>query len=309
MQIGKVGSGKSSLLSAILGEMEKIGGYVGVRGKTAYSSQQAWIQNMTLRDNILFDREYDQGLYKKVVDACELKRDLEILPYGDFTEIGEKGINLSGGQKARVSLARAIYQEADIYFLDDPLSAVDAIVGKSLFEKAIGPTGLLKDKTRLLVTHSLTFLKDCDLIVVLENGEITHKGTLDDLMEDSDVTDILKALEKSEEQKEEEENDAESETSDASPPGSILSARTSRVSKRTSHTKTSVKSDKTSNSLKKLQDAKMIKEEVAAVGRVSPRVYYSYFRAMNIALFAIFVGGMVFNFVSSVIRSFWLSAW
>lgn len=120
--VGKVGSGKSSLLSALLGEMEKLRGYVGVRGQVAYVPQQAWIQNMSLRDNITFGRNYVRSFYNKVVDMCALKSDLAILQRGDQTEIGEKGINLSGGQKARVSLARAVYQNADVYLLDDPLS-------------------------------------------------------------------------------------------------------------------------------------------------------------------------------------------
>lgn len=124
--VGAVGSGKSSLLSAYLGEMDKISGKVNRVGTVAYVPQQAWIQNATLKDNILFGRTYDRKRYEKVVEACALKADFDMLPAGDQTEIGEKGINLSGGQKQRVSLARAVYQDADIYFLDDPLSAVDS---------------------------------------------------------------------------------------------------------------------------------------------------------------------------------------
>uniref|UniRef100_A0A914C371 Uncharacterized protein n=1 Tax=Acrobeloides nanus TaxID=290746 RepID=A0A914C371_9BILA len=126
--VGQVGSGKSSLLSALLGEMEKVQGHVGLHGQVAYVPQQSWIQNMTVKDNIVFQKQFDKKLYDKVIDACALKRDLEILPDGDMTEIGEKGINLSGGQKARISLARGLYQTRDVYLLDDILSAVDAIV-------------------------------------------------------------------------------------------------------------------------------------------------------------------------------------
>lgn len=124
--VGPVGSGKSSLLSAYLGEMDKISGLVNRIGSVAYVPQQAWIQNATLKNNILFGRPFDKKRYDKVVEACALKADFDMLPAGDQTEIGEKGINLSGGQKQRVSLARAVYQDADIYFLDDPLSAVDS---------------------------------------------------------------------------------------------------------------------------------------------------------------------------------------
>ena len=145
--LGKVGCGKSSLLTAILGEMHKFGnGIVNLNGSTAYVPQQAWIQNATVKNNILFSSEFDEKFYDDVIKACALSTDLEIMPGGDETEIGEKGINLSGGQKQRVSLARAIYSNADVYLLDDPLSAVDAHVGKSIFDKAIGPNGILKDK-------------------------------------------------------------------------------------------------------------------------------------------------------------------
>ncbi len=119
--VGRVGSGKSSLLSALLGEMEKLEGNVNTYGRVAYVPQQAWIQNSTLRQNIIFTNEYNENYYKKVIESCALEPDLKILAAGDMTEIGEKGINLSGGQKQRVSLARAVYSDADIYLLDDPL--------------------------------------------------------------------------------------------------------------------------------------------------------------------------------------------
>ncbi|XP_048464738.1 canalicular multispecific organic anion transporter 1 isoform X1 [Rhincodon typus] len=174
--VGPVGSGKTSLISALLGEMENIKGFINVKGSFAYVPQLAWIQNNTLEDNVLFGLEREESRYQKVLEACALLPDLERLPAGDQTEIGEKGINLSGGQKQRVSLARAVYSDADIIVLDDPLSAVDAHVGKHIFEKVIGPNGLLKDKTRILVTHRVTFLPQTDEIVVLVNGEVTELG-------------------------------------------------------------------------------------------------------------------------------------
>uniref|UniRef100_A0A8W7PDN0 ABC-type glutathione-S-conjugate transporter n=1 Tax=Anopheles coluzzii TaxID=1518534 RepID=A0A8W7PDN0_ANOCL len=133
--VGGVGTGKSSLISALLGEMEKMKGSVNTDGSIAYVPQQAWIQNATLRDNILFGRPFDQAKYDKVIECCALRPDLEMLPGGDTTEIGEKGINLSGGQKQRVALARAVYADSEVYLFDDPLSAVDAHVGKHIFEK------------------------------------------------------------------------------------------------------------------------------------------------------------------------------
>ncbi|NXX99006.1 MRP2 protein, partial [Centropus bengalensis] len=144
--VGAVGSGKSSLVSAMLGEMEHIKGHINIQGSLAYVPQQAWIQNATLKDNILFGSKLDEARYQQVIKACALLPDLELLPAGDKTEIGEKGINLSGGQKQRVSLARAVYSDADIYILDDPLSAVDAHVGKYLFDHVLGPKGLLQKK-------------------------------------------------------------------------------------------------------------------------------------------------------------------
>ncbi|XP_048102186.1 multidrug resistance-associated protein 1-like [Alosa alosa] len=180
--VGHVGSGKSSLLSAMLGETERRKGQVTVKGSVAYVPQQAWIQNATLRDNIVFGQEKKDMWYQRVVEACALLPDLEILPGGDATEIGEKGLNLSGGQKQRVSLARAIYRKADIYLLDDPLSAVDAHVGQHIFDRVIGPRGVLKNKTRVLVTHGLSFLPQVDLILVMVDGEITEAGSFPELI-------------------------------------------------------------------------------------------------------------------------------
>lgn len=180
--VGTVGAGKSSLLSALLGEMVKKTGKVNTYGTIAYVPQQAWIQNATLMDNILFGNSFDKERYEKIINACALKSDFDILPGGDQTEIGEKGINLSGGQKQRVSLARAIYADADIYLLDDPLSAVDSHVGKHIFEQVIGPKGLLKNKTKLLVTHAVTYLPQTDQIVVLKDGLVSENGTYQELL-------------------------------------------------------------------------------------------------------------------------------
>uniref|UniRef100_A0AAQ4S7T9 ABC-type glutathione-S-conjugate transporter n=1 Tax=Gasterosteus aculeatus aculeatus TaxID=481459 RepID=A0AAQ4S7T9_GASAC len=180
--VGHVGSGKSSLLSAMLGETEKRSGCVTVKGSVAYVPQQAWIQNATVQDNILFGREKLKTWYHRVLEGCALLPDLEILPAGDATEIGEKGLNLSGGQKQRVSLARAVYRKADVYLMDDPLSAVDAHVGQHIFDKVIGPKGVLRDKTRILVTHGMSFLPQADFILVLGDGEITESGSYQELL-------------------------------------------------------------------------------------------------------------------------------
>ncbi|VDO72939.1 unnamed protein product [Haemonchus placei] len=171
--VGKVG----------VGEMNKVSGSVNVSGSVAYVPQQAWIQNLSLRNNILFNRTYDRMFYEKVLDACALRQDLASLPAEDMTEIGEKGINLSGGQKQRVSLARALYSHADIILLDDPLSAVDSHVGRHIFENVISSsTGILAHKTRILVTHGLHYLKYCDKVIVMKAGEISEMGTYHELI-------------------------------------------------------------------------------------------------------------------------------
>lgn len=181
--VGRVGQGKTSLLSALIGEMYKRQGSVRIRGKLAYAAQQAWIINASLKDNITFGLEFDQDKYDRIVAASGLLPDIDMLPAGDQTEIGERGINLSGGQKQRVSLARAAYQDADVYLLDDPLSAVDAHVDQHLWENLIGPNGLLKNKTRVLVTHGIHHLEHVDQIVVVKDGEITENGHYDVLMD------------------------------------------------------------------------------------------------------------------------------
>uniref|UniRef100_A0A8C3A5R4 Cystic fibrosis transmembrane conductance regulator n=1 Tax=Cyclopterus lumpus TaxID=8103 RepID=A0A8C3A5R4_CYCLU len=189
--IGPVGAGKSSLLSTILGELPVKEGVLEVKGQLTYASQQPWVFPGTIRSNILFGKALDPQKYERVLRACALKRDLELLPDADLTLIGDRGATLSGGQKARVNLARAVYQDADIYLLDDPLSAVDAEVGRHLFEKCI--CGFLKNKLRILVTHQLQYLQSADQIVVLRKGEIVAKGKYAELQRSGvDFTALLK---------------------------------------------------------------------------------------------------------------------
>ncbi|XP_042549375.1 ATP-binding cassette sub-family C member 12 isoform X4 [Dipodomys spectabilis] len=179
---GNVGSGKSSLISALLGQMQLQRGVVAVNGSLAYVSQQAWIFHGNVRENILFGEKYNHQRYQHTVRVCGLQKDLSNLPYGDLTEIGERGLNLSGGQRQRISLARAVYSDRQLYLLDDPLSAVDAHVGKHVFEECIKKT--LRGKTVVLVTHQLQFLEYCDEVILLEDGEICEKGTHKELMEE-----------------------------------------------------------------------------------------------------------------------------
>ena len=181
---GAVGSGKTSLVSTIMGEMEVKAGEVEVGGSLALVSQQAWIFNATLRENILMGSPMNTAWYSKVLEACALTSDLKLLSHGDQTEIGERGVTLSGGQRQRVNLARALYADLDIYLLDDPLSAVDAKVGEHIFTKYV--QGMLERKTVLLVTHGMHYLKRCDRVVFLKNGQIEEKGTHEELMAKKD---------------------------------------------------------------------------------------------------------------------------
>eukprot|EP00094_Tigriopus_californicus_P010393 TCALIF_10025-PA protein Name:"Similar to ABCC5 Multidrug resistance-associated protein 5 (Homo sapiens)" AED:0.10 eAED:0.10 QI:113/0.84/0.78/0.92/0.76/0.71/14/0/1294 len=183
---GPIGSGKSSLLSAIMGEMKQLTGDLKIRGSLALVSQQAWIFNGTLRDNILMGSAYEKDRYKSILRACTLETDLELLANGDLTEIGERGVNLSGGQKQRVNLARALYADLDIYLLDDPLSAVDARVAKRIFYGCVLKELKAKGKTVLLVTHGIQFLEKCDQVVYMSNGTILERGTHSDLMSRDD---------------------------------------------------------------------------------------------------------------------------
>jgi len=179
--VGPVGSGKSSLLNSLLGEMKQISGSVHLLGSIAYAPQIPTLIHATVRENITFGCDFEEEKYAKVIEACALKADFESLLAGDLTVIGERGINLSGGQKARIAMARAVYSDFDIILLDDPLSAVDAHVGHKLFNECI--KGLLKTKTVLLVTHQLQYVNHGDQLVVMEQGRIKHFGTPTELQE------------------------------------------------------------------------------------------------------------------------------
>ncbi|KID89317.1 multidrug resistance-associated protein 1 [Metarhizium guizhouense ARSEF 977] len=180
--VGRVGAGKSSFLQSILGDLWKVKGSAEVRGTVAYASQQTWILNATVKENIVFGYKYDSEFYEKTIKACALLDDFAQLPDGDETVVGERGISLSGGQKARVSLARSVYARADIYLLDDVLSAVDSHVGRHIIDNVLGPRGLLSTKTRILATNSIPVLKQASFITMLKDGEVAEKGTYSQLI-------------------------------------------------------------------------------------------------------------------------------
>nr|CAD7200790.1 unnamed protein product [Timema douglasi] len=212
--IGPVGSGKSSLLQVLLGELTVSEGTCAVEGSLSYACQEPWVFGSTIRQNIVFGSTFNKRRYDEVVRVCALRRDLEGFPQGDLTQVGERGSSLSGGQKARINLAslcdhllmmliadtvtdrllfpcrRAVYNEADVYLLDDPLSAVDTHVGRHLFDECIN--SYLKKKTRILVTHQLQYLKDADYIILINNGVIEMQGKFDELLaSDVDYAQLL----------------------------------------------------------------------------------------------------------------------
>ncbi|CAN6675011.1 metal resistance protein Ycf1p [Trichomonascus vanleenenianus] len=180
--VGKVGTGKTSLMRSLLGDLYKDTGEITVKGSLAYVSQDPWLMNASVKENIIFGGKFDPEYYYKTIDACALSPDLDVLPDGDDTEIGERGVSLSGGQKARLSLARAVYARADIYLMDDPLSAVDEHVGRHIIDSVLGPDGLLSGKTRVLATNALNVLSHADNIILLENRAIAEQGSFAEVM-------------------------------------------------------------------------------------------------------------------------------
>uniref|UniRef100_A0A3B5PXI0 Multidrug resistance-associated protein 4-like n=1 Tax=Xiphophorus maculatus TaxID=8083 RepID=A0A3B5PXI0_XIPMA len=291
--IGPVGAGKSSLLSSILGELPAEKGVLRVKGQLTYASQQPWVFPGTIRSNILFGKDLEPRKYERVIKACALKRDMELLPDGDQTLIGDRGATLSGGQKARVNLARAVYQDADIYLLDDPLSAVDAEVGRHLFEECI--CGLLKNKPCILVTHQLQYLKAADQILVLKEGHMVAKGTYTELQRSGlDFTSLLA--------KEEEEEQPQS-PQDISPRSRTMS----EMSTLSQHS--SINSIKDGDHLP-TEAVQAVPEESRAQGTIGMKMYLKYLRAgANIAvlLFAVLVN--LLAQVSYVMQDWWLAYW
>jgi ATP-binding cassette subfamily C (CFTR/MRP) protein 1 len=291
--VGSVGSGKSSFLSAILGEMEPIHGskvyapreehLKGKNGFASYCTQSPWVINDTLRGNILFGREFDEVRYEQVLEACALLDDLVVLPAGDMTEIGERGINLSGGQKARVALARAVYSaESKLLLLDDPLSAVDSHVGQHLFSRAVCGE-VSRGMTRILVTHHVQVLSRCDTVIVMDHGRIKHQGKYEDLIAQgvdfAGAVDISKMSTKAEEAAPEQEKKQEVALTD-----------TKKADLRKS-------------------GAKLVKEEEKSEGDVNGSAYMRYVRAGGVWLAFFVVVIQALGRTSEIMASFWLAFW
>ncbi|KAH8731418.1 P-loop containing nucleoside triphosphate hydrolase protein [Phaeosphaeriaceae sp. PMI808] len=284
--IGSVGSGKSSLLAALAGDMRKTNGEVVIGASRAFCPQYAWIQNASVRENIIFGKDFNQEWYDEVVDACALRADLDMLPAGDKTEIGERGITVSGGQKQRMNIARAIYFDADIILMDDPLSAVDAHVGRHIMDNAI--CGLLKDKCRILATHQLHVLDRCDRVVWVEEGRVQAVDTFDALMSNNEeFQQLMKSTKKEDEDQHHDEEEAE-EVIDAT--GDQKEA------------KKTAKRQKKAVALMQVEDR--------ATKSVTLGIWMAYIRAGG----GVWVGPLVFILLvlsqgANIVTSLWLSYW
>ncbi|XP_053167888.1 ATP-binding cassette sub-family C member 4 isoform X2 [Hemicordylus capensis] len=290
---------KSSLLSAILGELSASKGFIDVRGRIAYVSQQPWVFSGTVRNNILFGKEYKKEKYEKVLRACALKKDMLLLEDGDLTMIGDRGATLSGGQKARVNLARAVYQDADIYLLDDPLSAVDAEVSRHLFEKCICQT--LHKKLSILVTHQLQYLQSANQILILKEGNEVGKGTYSDFLRSG--IDFTSLLEKPE--------DDEHALIPGTPSHSLSRLRTFSQSSMLSMD-SSVQSQKEGAAEPPSMEPVLtsLPEESRSEGKINFHIYMKYFAAgANYCLIFIIVLLNILAQVSYVLQDWWLSYW
>lgn len=337
--VGRVGAGKSSLLQSILGDLWKINGEVVVRGRIAYVAQQTWVMNASVKENIVFGHRWDPHFYNQTVDACALRDDFATLPDGDSTEVGERGISLSGGQKARLTLARAVYARADIYLLDDVLSAVDQHVGRHIINRVLGPNGLLRSKTRILATNAITILREADFICLLRDQRILEKGTYDQLMAmKGEIANLIRSSSKEEEEsrspsstskltdetdesvtvvesgagyedEEAEEAQATIGSLEAIRPGAANARKSSfntlrRASTASFHGSRGKVTDEEGGALKSRQST-----EASEQGKVKWNVYGEYAKTSNLYAVAIYLTALVAAQTAQVGASFWLKRW
>ncbi|KAJ8734037.1 hypothetical protein PYW07_014588 [Mythimna separata] len=288
--IGSVGSGKSSVLQLLLSELRSTNGRIYLSGPLSYASQEPWLFVATVRQNILFGLPYNSKKYKEVVRVCALQKDFQQFPHGDQTLVGERGASLSGGQRARINLARAVYRQADIYLLDDPLSAVDAHVGRQLFDECI--SGYLRHTTRVLVTHQLHYLKAADYIVIMNNGSVEAKGTYDELV--STAKDFAKLLSSSHDENED-KKDVEK------PPP---------MSRRTSARLSTTRRPSLCESMGGCEVAQEMEEEERESGSMGWRVYGAYLRAGGRAPPLVFmIVLLVVGQLSATLCDYWVTFW
>ena len=333
--VGRVGSGKSSLLQSILGELWRNRGEVVVRGRVAYVAQSPWVMNASVRENIVFGHRWDPEFYDLTVEACALLDDFKIMPDGDQTEVGERGISLSGGQKARLTLARAVYARADIYLLDDVLSAVDQHVGRHIINKVLGPSGVLSGKTRILATNAITVLKEADFIGLLRDKTIIEKGTYEQLMAmkgeianlvrnnlaDSDDEPIPSSSEddlaspESSDEATAIENGEESDSEGVEQPGSLVPIK-SHVHPPRKNSMATLRRASTATwqgPRRKLGDEENLKtkqtQETSQQGKVKWSVYGEYAKNSNIAAVCFYLFTMISAQTAQVLGNFWLKNW
>ncbi|RWS22774.1 putative multidrug resistance-associated protein lethal(2)03659-like protein, partial [Leptotrombidium deliense] len=280
--VGPVGSGKTCLLMALLNEVEKVSGNCMITGKTSYTPQEAWCFNGSVKSNIIFGRGMQQNKYDQVIDVCCLPKDLESFAFGDETLIGEKGITLSGGQKARISLARAVYDDADFYIFDDPLSAVDSEVANHIFQKCIQE--YLNGKTRILVTHNLQFLNKADKVVVMKDGICLAFGTPQQLVNSGiDLTSIIRHKDKNVELN---ESDYEVNKSD----------KQNEMSEKSKEEKSFARQER--------------KQESSTTGSLQMKVHIEYFKAgTNLLLTFLAISGSLFSQIIFQFVDYWLALW
>eukprot|EP00300_Choanocystis_sp_HF-7_P014604 c18745_g1_i2.p1 GENE.c18745_g1_i2~~c18745_g1_i2.p1 ORF type:complete len:1536 (+),score=408.64 c18745_g1_i2:44-4651(+) len=282
--VGSVGSGKSTLLDSLLNELRADRGSIWINGRTAYCAQQAWIQNATLKNNVLFGLPFDSDKYATVLDACALRQDLEALPGGDETEIGERGINVSGGQKQRIALARACYSNADVIILDDVLSAVDVHVGQHIVQHCL--LKLLKKKTRILATHQTQFLSLADHVIVLKDGKVQAQGKFEQLKAqgiDFGPLDKQQTL-----------------------PDEVSPAVTASNSNKDEVPKMKLDSAAEQDTKK---PAKIIKEEEREKGLVALKIWKTYAAALGLLVFLCTITAYGVAQGLQVASNFWLSVW
>ncbi|XP_036267186.1 ATP-binding cassette sub-family C member 6 isoform X2 [Pipistrellus kuhlii] len=310
--VGPVGAGKSSLLSALLGELSKVEGTVNIKGPVAYMPQEAWVQNASVVENVCFRQELNPSWLERVLEACALWPDVGSFPAGVHTQIGEQGMNLSGGQKQRVSLARAVYRKAAVYLLDDPLASLDAHVGQHIFNQVIGPNGLLQGTTRILVTHALQVLPQADRIVVLEDGAIAEMGSYQELLNRKGA--LVSLLDRARQPGGRGEGETELATGIEDPRGSAGGGRPMGGPER------SMKSIPEMDSTALEAQTKVPLDDPERTGRptggdsvqygkVKAALYLSYMRAVDtpLCLYALFL--FFCQQVASFCRGYWLSLW
>lgn len=308
--IGSVGSGKSSILQLLLGELPIYSGDVLINGDVSYGSQESWLFSGTIRNNILFGLPYDKLRYQETVKHCALLTDFQQLPQGDKTFVGERGSALSGGQRARVSLARAVYKNASIYLLDDPLSAVDSQVGKHLFDECIGPNGYLcrQRATRILVTHQVHFLKDADWVIVMDKGSVLRQGTFNDVM-DIDLTQFVSPLPSEDDDKiEEDEDDDDIPFIDDVPGGGKGYTKLKTFEPRKSLSRASLVSSVADISA--VEESESRQEEKSETRIPFYKVFWQYFRAgANVSVLISIVIFLLFSQLVTSGSDFFVTIW